>query len=201
MLPLWRASRYAAYQSHQSCGGATASNEPWCSAVSCSRAASAATSMSVLPLPPGDPGRDLLEQPAVAIWVAERRVCEVGAACYRLEAGGSALVHLADVDAPADEIGPGGVDVGDREDQPVSGPWRSRGEALAEVDRALRARRRELHPPDVVANAEVGVQPPAEALVEALRPVDIGDRLGDRQRHDLEPQRDGRGTGHGNPHR
>src|SRR5262249_6625219 len=26
--PLWRAFIYAAYQSHQSCGGATASNEP-----------------------------------------------------------------------------------------------------------------------------------------------------------------------------
>ena len=28
VLPIWRASMYAAYQSHQSCGGATASNEP-----------------------------------------------------------------------------------------------------------------------------------------------------------------------------
>ena len=33
--------------------------------------------------------------------------------------GGSLLVHLADVDAAADEIVPGGVDVVDREDQPV----------------------------------------------------------------------------------
>src|SRR4051812_22575152 len=36
---------YAAYQSHQSCGGATASNEPWRSDVSCRSSASAATSM------------------------------------------------------------------------------------------------------------------------------------------------------------
>jgi len=28
-FPAWRACMYAAYQSHQSCGGATASNEPW----------------------------------------------------------------------------------------------------------------------------------------------------------------------------
>ena len=36
---------YAAYQSHQSCGGATASNEPWWMGVSFSSAARAATSV------------------------------------------------------------------------------------------------------------------------------------------------------------
>ena len=97
---------------------------------------------------------------------------------------GAAFVHLADVDAAADEIVPGGVDVFDREYQPVSGPGLSRREALAEVDRALRVGRRELHPPEVVAGGKVGVQPPSEALVEALRPIDIGDG----QRHDLEPR-------------
>src|SRR5436305_4194958 len=70
---------YAAYQSHQLCAGATASNEPCCSDVSCNRSAREATSMSVLPFPPGKPGRDLLEQPSVAIRVAERRVREVRA--------------------------------------------------------------------------------------------------------------------------
>src|SRR5256885_2212592 len=43
-FPAWRASMYAAYQPHQSCGGATASNEPWWKAVSFSSAARAATS-------------------------------------------------------------------------------------------------------------------------------------------------------------
>src|SRR3954452_11894628 len=112
---------YAAYQSHQSCGGATASNEPWRSAVSCSRSAREATSMSVVPFPAGDPRRDLLEQPAVAVRVAERRVREVRAPFDRLEARGPALVHLADLDAAADEIVAGGVDVRDREQQPVGG--------------------------------------------------------------------------------
>jgi hypothetical protein len=71
--------------------------------------------MSVLPLPPGDPGRDLLEQPAVAVRVAERRVCEVRAP-GQVEPGGlRLLLHLADVDAAADEIFPGRVDVLDRE--------------------------------------------------------------------------------------
>ena len=36
--------------------------------------------------------------------------------------------------------------------------------------------------PDAVAEVEVGVQPPSEALVEALGPIDVGD--GDR--YDLE---------------
>src|SRR5829696_9651999 len=143
--------------------------------------------MSVLPLTAGDPGRDLLEQPAVAVRVAERRIREVRAPFYRLEARRPALVHLADVDAAADEIGPSGVDVLDREHQPVSGPRLSRREALAEVDRALRVGRRELHPPDVVAGGEVGVQPPPEALIEALCPIDVGDG----QRDHLELHVDG----------
>ena len=41
---------------------------------------------------------------------------------------------------------------------------------------------RELDRADVVAEVEVGVQPPSEALVEALCPIDVGDG----QRHDLE---------------
>ena len=77
--------------------------------------------MSVLPFPPGEPGRDLLEQPAVAVRVAERRVREVRAP-GQVEPGGPTLVHLADVDAAADEIVPGGVDVFDREVQPLKGP-------------------------------------------------------------------------------
>src|SRR3954471_22386215 len=113
---------YAAYQSHQSCGGATASNEPCRSAVSRSSSAREAMSMSVLPDAARDPGRDLLEQPAVAVRVAERRVREVRAPLDRLEARRTALVHLADLDAAADEILARRVDVLDREQHPVGGP-------------------------------------------------------------------------------
>src|SRR4051794_38156892 len=67
---------------------------------------------SVLPFAAGEPGRDLLQQPAVAIRIAERRVREVRAP-FLLEARRPALVHLADVDAAADEIVAGGVDVVD----------------------------------------------------------------------------------------
>src|SRR5947208_3237374 len=100
---------YAAYQSHQSCGGATASNEPCRPDVSCNRSARDAMSISVLPFPAGEPGRYLLELPGVAIRIAERRAGEVRAP-RRVEARGPALRHLADVDAAADEIVAGGVD-------------------------------------------------------------------------------------------
>jgi hypothetical protein len=102
------------------------------------------------------------------------------------------VVHVADVGAVPDEVGPGGVDVRDRENQPDRAPGPGRGEALAEVNRALRVGRRELHDPEVVADGKVGIQPPAEVLVEALGPVDVGDI----QRHDLEVQIGGRRRGH-----
>src|SRR3954471_4148296 len=110
VLPCSRALRYAAYQSHQSCGGEAFSKRSWCSAVSCSRSAREATSMSVLPFPARQPGRDLLEQPAVAVRVAERRVRKVRAPGQVGKPGGlRLLLDLADVDAAADEILPGGV--------------------------------------------------------------------------------------------
>src|SRR3954447_16393021 len=162
---------YAAYQSHQSCGGATASNSPCRIDVSCRSCESSATSISVVPDAPGNPGRELLEQPGVAVRVAERRIDEVRAPWDRFEPWRPALVRLGDVDAPADQLAAGGLDVLDGEDQPVGGSGSGLREALADVDRALGARRRELDSPDRVAGAEVGVQAPAEALVEALRPI------------------------------
>src|SRR5215217_2514296 len=94
--------------------------------------------MSVLPFPPGQPGRDLLEHPAVAVRVAERRVREVRAPGQVGEPGGlRLLLHLADVDAAADEIFASGVDVLDRQVHPLKGPGLHRRDArdsLPEVD-------------------------------------------------------------------
>src|SRR4051794_4452223 len=137
--------------------------------------------MSVLPLTAREPGRDLLQLPAVAVRVAERGPREVGARVL-VEARGPADLHLADVDAAADEIRPGSVNVLDREDHGLSGPRLRRRAALAELDRARRVGRRELHRADVVADDQVDVEPPPEALIEALGPIDVGDG----QRHDLE---------------
>src|SRR5882757_71845 len=107
---------YAAYQSHQSCGGATASNAPWRSEVSCRRSARAATSISLVPRPAGKPLRDLLQQPAVAVGVAERGVREVRPVACVSAPRRPRFVHLTDVDAAADERLAGGIDVFDGED-------------------------------------------------------------------------------------
>src|SRR4051812_37167076 len=111
--------------------------------------------MSVVPLAPRQPGRDLLKQPAVAVRVAERRVREVRASERVGEPRGlGLLVDLADLDATAEEILAGGVDVLDRQVHPLKGAGLHRVDArdpLAEVDRARRVGRRHLHQPDVLA--------------------------------------------------
>src|SRR5690242_18811109 len=104
---------YAAYQSHQSCGGASASNVPWCSAVSCKSAASEAISISVLPFPARKPVCDLLQHPTVPVRIAERGTREVGAPSLRVEPRRHGHVYLADVHAATDEVVAGGVDVFD----------------------------------------------------------------------------------------
>src|SRR3954454_15631555 len=147
--------------------------------------------MSVVPSPPGQPGRDLLKQPAVAVRVAERGVREVRAP-GQVEPGGlRLLLHLADVDAAADEILAGGVDVRDRQVELLEGSGLHGRDALAEMDRGLRPGRRHLHLPEV-AEVDVDVQPPSQALVEAQCPIDVGD--GDR--HDFEPHIDRRDLRH-----
>src|SRR3954466_15832265 len=123
-------------------------------------------SISVVPFPAREPGRDLLEQPAVAVRVLERGEPEVRRPFRRLEAGRPLLVYLADLDAAADEVVPGGVDVLHREDPTVEGPGLTRRGALPAVDRAPRVGRGELHVAHVVADGNVGVQPLSDALVE-----------------------------------
>src|SRR5262245_26071569 len=138
--------------------------------------------MSVLPSPAGQPGGDLLQLPAVAIRVAEGCSGEVRAS-RGVEARRLHLLDLADVDAAIDQIMAGGLDVLDDQDVGLGGPRLSRRPApLAELDRAPGVRWGELHVPDLVAEDQVDVQPPAEALVEGLGPVNVGDG----QRHDLE---------------
>ena len=138
---------------------------------------------------PGEPRRDLLEQPAVAVGVAERG-----------ERAVAAVVRPTPVDASGAAAPP------NRQAKPVS-QWKtsvtstpllassSRTAAMsetiryvdwsdpgaadvrfgAELDGAPGARRRELDQPEVVAGGDVGVEPPAEARVELLRAVDVRD--------------------------
>src|SRR5260370_1283904 len=99
------------------------------------------------------------------------------------------MEELADLDAALDHVGASDLDVGDDELEPLRRTRLGGGQTLTEGDRAARAERGELHRPDLLAQPEVGVEAPAEAFVEALRPVDVGDRDGD----DLDPHVDRRG--------
>ena len=139
---------------------------------------------SVLPFPARKPRGDLLEQPAVAVRIAERGIREIGATFRvraRKKAPPVAVEHLADLDAAAGEVFTGCVDVGDDQLQTLSGAGLGCGEAVPECDRASRVRGRELDRPNV-AESEVGIQPSSQALIEALGTIDVGDG----QRHDLE---------------
>jgi hypothetical protein len=79
--------------------------------------------------------------------------------------------ELAHGDALAEQLVPCILDVGDDEERAMSG-------AGAQVDRARRAGRGQLHDAGLVG-AEVGVEPPPQPLVELRGPVEVGDGRGD----------------------
>ena len=58
--------------------------------------------------------------------------------------------------------------------EPLRRPGLGRGDARAEDDRAWRARRRELDDPEVLADDDVGVEPPPQAHVETLGSINVG---------------------------
>ena len=144
---------------------------------------------------PGQPGRDLLQQPPVGVRVVERGEGSVGgvigcgpadatarAVGLELSARRSGVEHLADVDTEGDELVARSLDVGDDQVEAVGRPGRGRGDFRPELYRAPRTGRRELDDPEAVIEGEVGVEPPPEVPVELLRAVDIGDRDDDRPR-------------------
>ena len=139
----------------------------------------------------GQPRRDLLEQPAVAVRITERgeravaamlgiRTADpeppkqVGLVRASVHAGG-VVEHLADLDAATEQLVAGGLDIGDDQVQALGRAGCRRGDVLAENDRAPGARRRELDHAEVLTAVEVGVEPPPEPPVELLRAVDIRD--------------------------
>ena len=102
--------------------------------------------------------RDLLQQPAVAVGIAER--CEgavraavgVGAGLASLGSEAAPVPDLADVDAASDQLVPGGVHVIDDQVQAVHRAGRQRGRALPELDRGGRARWGELQDAEVLVD-------------------------------------------------
>src|SRR5215472_14213866 len=138
----------------------------------------------VLPLPARKAGLDLLELPAVAVWITERGVGLVGATfwvrAWNTPAG--QVEHLTDRYAAAGKVLASHIDVGYGQQQALNRARLSGGNTLTEGDRATRVRRGHLDHPETVADRDVGIQTPPEALIETLCPVDISNW----QRYDLE---------------
>ena len=136
--------------------------------------------------PAGQPRRDLLKQPAVAVRIAERSERAVAATLGIRTADpqppkqvglvlasvhvAASVEYLADLDAAAAQFLAGGIDVGDDEVQALSGAGCRGGDVLAKDDRARGARRRELDYAEVVTGGEVGIEPPPKVLVELSWP-------------------------------
>src|SRR5262245_55852320 len=111
------------------------------------------------PFAAGKTRRDLLEQPAVPVWILKRGEREVGTT-LRVAPSNARVLHgvvegaagvvedLADFDAAGDQVVASGVDVIYGEDQ-VRRARSRRRDSLAEDDRSLRLRRSELYTPKV----------------------------------------------------
>src|SRR4029077_7500127 len=108
-----------------------------------------------LPFAAGKACRDLLQQPAVPVWILKRGKREVGTTFRvppsharvldRVVEGAAGVVEdLADVDAAGDQAVAGCVNVLHREDQ-FRRARRGRSDSLAENDRRLRTRRSKLY--------------------------------------------------------
>ena len=83
--------------------------------------------------------------------------------------------HLADLGTAGGEFAVRSLNIGNDQVQALGRAGRGRRDLRAELDRALRARRRELDDPDAVIEGEVSVEPPPEAPVELFRAVNIRD--------------------------
>jgi hypothetical protein len=92
------------------------------------------------------------------------------------------MEHLAHFHTAGEQLFTRSLDLRDDQRQALRRAGRSRCDVRAELNRAPRARRRELDDAEVVTASHVGVESPAEACVEVLRPVDVRDR----QDHGLE---------------
>ena len=134
-----------------------------------------------------------LHQPAVAVRVFERDERAVALVAGRrasdpcrrtgvMEHASGVVEHAADLGAAGGQVGPGRVDVVCDQVQALHRARRGRGHASAEDDRACRPGRGQLHHAVVGPADVIGVEPPAQRLVEVLGFVHVGDRY----HHDLE---------------
>jgi hypothetical protein len=87
--------------------------------------------------------------------------------------------HVADLDTARNEFIVRSHNVGNDQVEALRRARNSRRHFRAELDGAPRAGRRELDDPKTVIEAEVGIEPPPELLVELLGPINIRDRDND----------------------
>jgi hypothetical protein len=133
------------------------------------------------------PLRDLLKEPTIAVGVTERGEREIAptlgvrARCPALVAG--VVEHttrvvkcLTDVDSPADQFRSGRLNVGHYEVEILNRTRLGRCDSLTDDNRALRTRRCQLDHSEILTDDEVGILTKSRFLIEALRPINIGDR-------------------------
>ncbi len=121
----------------------------------------------------GQPRRDFLEQPAVAVGVAERDERAVAAVvgggprdppfgqATEPRAPLTLVEYLAHVDSQGAELLTRCLDIGDDQVQRLSGTGHRVREVRPELDRACGPWRRELDQAKVLAGGKIRVQPPA----------------------------------------
>jgi hypothetical protein len=80
-------------------------------------------------------------------------------------------------------------DIGHDEIESLCRARHGRGDSLAEDDRARRAWGRELYDPKLLADDEVGIEPPTQIAVEPLGPINVRDRDDDHLELHVDPRR------------
>src|SRR5215469_8350543 len=117
---------------------------------------------------------DLLEQPRIAIRVAERSKGKVAAVTgvrptdatvalrTELSARFRSMEHLTDLNTAGNELFASSFNIGNDQVETLGRPRRGRRYLRAELDRAPRAWGRELHHPESVLEWEICIEPPSK---------------------------------------
>src|SRR5215510_6250731 len=130
---------------------------------------------------------DLLEQPGVAIRVAERSKGKVAAMtgvrptdatiAFGTELGARfrSMEHFTDLDTAGNKLFASSFNVGNDQVEALGRARRGCRYLRAELDRAPRAGRRELDDPESVAEWEICIEPPPKLCVKRFRAINIRD--------------------------
>jgi hypothetical protein len=124
------------------------------------------------------PRRNLLDEPCIAVGIGEgeerpiARVRGIGARKTCLRGEWRAVPHVTRTDATAGDFLMCRSDVGDNQSS-YGRTRRRRSNSVAEINRATRARRRELDDANVLCRGDILVKPPTQLLIELLGALDI----------------------------